>query len=634
MRRILLVLLSAASVPLFAAPLATQIVAGEFHTCMLTPAGAVKCWGLNDDGQVGEGGTAANRLQPADVKGLTRGVVQIGAGAYHTCALLEDRSVRCWGFNGNGRLGDGTTTNRSLPTPVPGLGRVRSLFVGQRHTCVALEAGPVQCWGANEYGQLGDGTKVDRLSPTDIPALGGDTRKVVGGFDYGCALKDGGAVLCWGHNDHGQLGDGSPESAERLTPAPASLLSASDLVGGPDSICAIGPSNLLWCWGLVGYQQTAQTYVDVWRTTPGLQAGATDVAKVVLGDTHACIVTTAGRARCWRFNGWGSVGDGTRDLRPAPVDVLGLTGAVVAMGAGGAHNCVATDAGAMKCWGANDQGQLGDGAQYRDSPLARDVAFPAWTYQGLWFNPAEAGWGINFSHQGDVLFGTWFTYGADGKGTWYVMSEGRKTAAGRYAGTLYATTGVAFNSAPWPANAVTVRPVGTLAVEFGDNHNGTMVATVDGTTVTKAITRQVYSLATPECIVAGSFGANPNYQELWWASPPGSESGWGVNVTHQGDILFATWFTYDATGKPQWLVMSEGARNASGAYTGTLYRTTGPAFSASPWDPSQVHVTPAGTATFTFNGLYNGTFVYTLDGVTQSKPITRQYFASPPTVCR
>src|SRR5258705_344508 len=127
--------------------------------------------------------------------------------------------------------------------------------------------------------------------------------------------------------------------------------------------------------------------------------------------------------------------------------------------------------------------------------------------------------------------------------------------------------------------------------------------------------------------------STPNVQGLWWRSPAFSESGWGVNLTQQGDILFATWFTYDATGKGLWLVMPNGAKTAPGSYTGALYRTTGPAFSANPWNPSQVVVTPVGSATFTFADASSGTFAYTVNGVSQSKPIVREVFATPPTVC-
>jgi hypothetical protein len=107
-----------------------------------------------------------------------------------------------------------------------------------------------------------------------------------------------------------------------------------------------------------------------------------------------------------------------------------------------------------------------------------------------------------------------------------------------------------------------------------------------------------------------------------------------VNITHQGDILFATWFTYGADGKGMWLVMSEGRLTAPGTYSGQLFRTTGPAFNANPWNPSAVSVTPVGNGTFTFTDANNGTFTYTVNGITQSKQITRQVYSTPATVCR
>jgi hypothetical protein len=141
-----------------------------------------------------------------------------------------------------------------------------------------------------------------------------------------------------------------------------------------------------------------------------------------------------------------------------------------------------------------------------------------------------------------------------------------------------------------------------------------------------------YPLAFAAAKAAGLY--QPNYQGLWWASPPGSESGWGLNITHQGDILFATWFTYDTDGSGLWLVMSNGTRTGVASYSGALYRTTGPAFSATPFNPSQVAVAAVGNATLAFTDENAGTFSYTVNGTTQSKAITRQVYATPSTVCR
>ena len=255
-------------------------------------------------------------------------------------------------------------------------------------------------------------------------------------------------------------------------------------------------------------------------------------------------------------------------------------------------------------------------------------------YQGLWWrSPAgsESGWGVNVTHQGETLFATWFTYDTDGSGMWLVMSAGQRTAAGVYSGELYRTTGPAFSATPW-AGAVGVTAVGNATFTFTDSNNGTFAYVVNGTSQVKPITKQSFATPAPACIAGVPHAATPNYQALWWASPPGSESGWGVNIAHQGDTLFATWFTYAPGGRGQWLVMSNGARTAANTYSGDLYRTTGPAFNASSW--GAVTVTRAGSGTFTFIDAENGTFAYNVDGVAQAKAIARQSFATPATVCR
>lgn len=262
---------------------------------------------------------------------------------------------------------------------------------------------------------------------------------------------------------------------------------------------------------------------------------------------------------------------------------------------------------------------------------------PAINAQGLWWRaPAgsESGWGVNITHQGEVLFATWFTYDTNGEGLWLVMSEGRRVGTDSYVGTLYRTTGPAFSSAPFNPAQVAVTPVGSATFSFSDAGNGTFLYTVDGRTQAKPIVRQVYASPVPTCAPDTTGASSTNFQDLWWRSPAGSESGWGVNIAHQGEILFATWFTYAADGRGMWLVMSEGRRTTGNTFAGALYRTRGPAFDASPWNPAQVTVTQVGTATFTFTDASNGTFAYTVEGISQAKPITRQVYATPPTACR
>jgi hypothetical protein len=138
----------------------------------------------------------------------------------------------------------------------------------------------------------------------------------------------------------------------------------------------------------------------------------------------------------------------------------------------------------------------------------------------------------------------------------------------------------------------------------------------------------------PACAAGLTPGAQINYTDLWWRSPGGSESGWGMFLTHQGDNIFLTWFTYDTNGRPLWFVGSNIAKTGNATYAGTLYRTYGPPFTASPWEGSRVSTVPAGSATLAFSDAGNGVFTYNVGGLTGSKPIIREAFSSPPTVCR
>jgi hypothetical protein len=257
--------------------------------------------------------------------------------------------------------------------------------------------------------------------------------------------------------------------------------------------------------------------------------------------------------------------------------------------------------------------------------------------QALWWSaPAggEAGWGVNLSHQGEKIFATWFTYDVDGKGLWLVMSDGVKGTGNSWSGALHRTTAPSFDTiSATNASTATYQQVGNATFTFTDTDNGTFAYTVNGVSQTKPITRYIYAAPAPTCTAGGAPAAKTNYQDIWWRSPAGSESGWGVNLTHQGDVLFATWFTYASDRRAMWLVGSDINRVREGVYTGQLHRTTGMPFSASPWK-SQIGYTPVGSVTFTFSDANNGVMDYTVDGIAQSKPVTRYTFSAPLTVCR
>jgi hypothetical protein len=255
-------------------------------------------------------------------------------------------------------------------------------------------------------------------------------------------------------------------------------------------------------------------------------------------------------------------------------------------------------------------------------------------YTSLWYNaPAESepGWGININHQGNILFATLFTYDFDGSGMWLVMSRGERQADGSFAGALHRTTGPAFNAVPWGTIGAT--QVGTMRLRFSGPDVATLSYTYNGVPVTKTITKQNFGIP-PTCTwSAFDRSYDVNVQDLWYNAPAESEPGWGLNIAQQGEIAFATLFTYAANGRGLWLVMPRGDPIASGeGFSGPLYRTSGPPFNASPWVP--IGFTAVGTMTVTFSNGNAGTLTYTVDGVSVTKQITRQVFSAPLPRCR
>jgi len=237
---------------------------------------------------------------------------------------------------------------------------------------------------------------------------------------------------------------------------------------------------------------------------------------------------------------------------------------------------------------------------------------------GLWWNPAESGWGIDFTQRGNIVFAAWYTYDGAGNPKWYVASRCElpsAAAGGSCTGPLYEVTGPTFFAPPFDPAAVHVAQAGTLRLDFTDANSGSMTYTVAGQTRSVSIERQP--------LPVGVVPPPVDLTDLWW-NP--AESGWGLAVTHRYDVMFLAWFEYDGAGKPTWLVASDCAVFV-GQYgcSGTLYRTKGPPFAAS-FDPVQVTAAPVGTVQLMFEDPNNGTLTYTVDGVSGTKSITRQLF--------
>ena len=355
-----------------------MVVAGGAHTCALSSGGAVKCWGSNLTGQLGDG-TVTDRLTPVDVAGLTRGVVAISAGGRHTCALSRGGAVKCWGGNDYGQLGDGTSgTNRLTPVDVVGIaGGVVAVSAGKDHTCALTSGGAVKCWGGNDYGQLGDGTSgTSRLTPVDVFGLAAGVVAISAGQDHTCALTSGGAMKCWGWNALGQLGDGTIWT-DRLAPVDVVGLTSGVVAisAGWWHTCALTSSGAVKCWGSNNYGQLGDGTSGASRLTPVDVVGlASGVVAASAGGDRTCALTGNGAVKCWGYNELGQLGDGTSGtLRLTPVDVVGLASGVVVVSAGKDHTCALTSSGAVKCWGDNNSGQLGDGTRGMDQLTAADV---------------------------------------------------------------------------------------------------------------------------------------------------------------------------------------------------------------------------------------------------------------------
>ena len=346
----------------------SRLAAGGNHTCAMAKAGVVKCWGDNGSGEIGDG-TRKDRLAPVQVKQLVAGsVIALAAGASQSCALTKAGVLKCWGDNTYGEVGDGTKTNRL--TPVTITSHVAALSAGAAHTCALTEAGGLMCWGGNWAGQLGDGTAMNRLSPVNVTGLKGGIAAVAAGNFHTCALTDTGGVLCWGQNLGGQLGDGT--RIERLTPVGVHGLSGGviAIAAGGGQTCALTTAGGVKCWGGNPVGQLGDgTTKD--RLTPvnvkGLTSGAIAIAA---GEAHTCALTEAGGVKCWGFNEFGQLGNGSTTDQSTPAKVKGLTSGVIAISAGLEHTCALTKAGAVECWGDDSHGDLGLGSTIpRDAPV-------------------------------------------------------------------------------------------------------------------------------------------------------------------------------------------------------------------------------------------------------------------------
>ena len=313
------------------------------NNCAIISTGGVRCWGNNTFGQLGDG-TTIDRWSPVEVSGFPDGISAISAGTDHTCALTFAGGMKCWGDNTYGQLGNGSQISSFIPVDVSGLASgVSAISAGFGHTCVLTSGGGAKCWGDNSSGQLGDGTTTSSSStPVDVSGLTTGTLAISAGVNLTCAITSGGGAKCWGDNSSGQLGDGT--FADKNTPVDVSGLSSgvSAISSGRLMACALTSTGGVKCWGDNWYGELgdgttnlSKTPVDVFGLTSGVSA-------ISAGDQETCAITSGGGAKCWGANGGGQLGDGTNIDSWIPIDVSGLDSGVSVISVGIYHACALT----------------------------------------------------------------------------------------------------------------------------------------------------------------------------------------------------------------------------------------------------------------------------------------------------
>jgi alpha-tubulin suppressor-like RCC1 family protein len=366
------------------------IAAGNAHTCALTTAGAIYCWGENAVGELGNNSTTQSNV-PAEVVGVggigfLSGATALAAGGYvesHTCALTTGGAVACWGSNSSGQLGNNSTTDSHVPVRVVGVGGtgflsgVMAIAGGNEQTCAVTAAGAAYCWGGI-YGDIGNNSTESSNVPFQVVGVGGTgflsrVTVVAAGAEHICAATSDGSVYCWGNNFTGQLGNNSTTTTESNVPvqvlgvgATGVLSGVAAIAAGVDHTCALTTTGTVYCWGnnsgsQLGNNSTIQSNVPVQVLGVGGIGLLSGIAAISAGADYNCALTTDGAVYCWGDN---KIGINSTESSNVPVQVVGVGGTgllsgVTAITAGGSHTCALTTEGAIDCWGNNTDGQLG-----------------------------------------------------------------------------------------------------------------------------------------------------------------------------------------------------------------------------------------------------------------------------------
>ncbi|NTU98722.1 RCC1 repeat-containing protein [Candidatus Falkowbacteria bacterium] len=365
------------------------IAAGQDHSLALKSDGTVWAWGYNANGRLGDN-TATDRKTPVQVlglggSGLLTGVLKISAGYMHSLALKSDGTVWAWGYNGNGRLGDNTTTERRTPVQVLGVGgsgvltNAVSIAAGSGHSIALISGGTVTAWGSNGNGRLGDKTTTERAAPVQtIDSIGtgqlGNVANVFAGEACTFAIKNDGTAWGWGYNSSGRLNDNT--NFDRTLPVQMVGFGGSTYLSGTANVYAGGSfslvknsGGLIYGWGYNGYGQIG----DNMSVTPRLPIqslgplGTTSPSGFITFSAfdHTLAIRNDTTVWAWGYNEYGSLGDKSLTTRYLPVQVSGINGVgnlsgAISVAAGARHSLAVLSDGSIAAWGFNNLGQLGD----------------------------------------------------------------------------------------------------------------------------------------------------------------------------------------------------------------------------------------------------------------------------------
>jgi alpha-tubulin suppressor-like RCC1 family protein len=341
--------------------------------CAVLSTGHMKCWGDNTDGELGNGTTTTSDI-PVAVKNITAATAVVGGafgGAEGFCALLSTSHVDCWGYNADGELGNGTTTNSDVPVAVHQITNAASLISGYAGFCALLATSHVDCWGYNANGELGNGTTTNSDVPVAVAGIT-DATAVASATSGGtsCALLSTGHVKCWGNNDSGQLGNGTMTGSD----VPVAVLGITDAkaVGGDNnagSFCAVLSTGHMKCWGDGTNGQLGNGAMTTF-SVPVSVKNVTTATAVIGGNSNFCALLSTKHLDCWGYGGDGELGNGTFGSSDAPVAVRNITSAAGLI-SGSYSYCALLSTSHVDCWGDGGNGQLGNGSfSGSDVPVA------------------------------------------------------------------------------------------------------------------------------------------------------------------------------------------------------------------------------------------------------------------------